>query len=238
MAKTESSLKNMFLTLLVIALIAGTSLGFVYKFTKEPIEASKLAKQQMAIKKVLPEYDNDPASEIYELKSQEGYVLKAFPAKRNGELVGVAIETITKKGFSGEIKIMVGLQPDGTIINYDVLEHKETPGLGSKMAFWFRPADNSAEKNNNEKNSFFKWLYGIKDGGGGNRSIIGKNPGKSNMKVSKDGGDIDAITAATISSRAFLDAISIAYVTYTNEKNKTNAKTGASKQIKEGGNNE
>ena len=239
MAKTESSLKNMFLTLLVIALIAGTSLGFVYKFTKAPIEASKLAKQQAAIKKVLPAFDNDPASEAYELTSEEGYVLKVFPAKKGDELVGVAVESITNKGFSGEIKIMVGMQPDGTIINYDILEHKETPGLGSKMAEWFRPADTKADVSESEKPSFFKWLYGIKGGGGGNRSIIGKNPGTTNMTVSKDGGDIDAITAATISSRAFLDAIRVAYTTYiNNQKSTTDETVSVSIDIQEGVNNE
>ena len=81
---------------------------------------------------------------------------------------------------------MVGFKPDGSVYNYSVLDHKETPGLGSKMGTWF--------------------VKGAKG------DIIGKIPGKDGLSVSKDGGEVDAITAATISSRAFLDAINRAYL--------------------------
>jgi electron transport complex protein RnfG len=222
MAKTESTLKNMFLTLIAIAVVSGASLGFVYNFTKAPIEKAKADKQQEAIKLVVPEFDNDPAAEATIVTAAEGAELKLFPAKKNGQLVGTAVESTTNKGFSGEIRIMVGFTPDGTIINYTILEHKETPGLGSKMEEWFRPqvvVEGAAE----EKPSFFDWLFGIKGSGGGNRSVLEKNPGTSNLTVSKDGGEIDAITAATISSRAFLDAISVAYITYSkNSQTQTN----------------
>ena len=85
---------------------------------------------------------------------------------------------------------MVGFNKDGSIYNYSVLEHKETPGLGSKMDIWF-----------------------TKEGKG---SIIGKIPGTTGLKVTKDGGDVDAITAATISSRAFLDAVNRAAAAISN----------------------
>ncbi|WP_142531573.1 RnfABCDGE type electron transport complex subunit G [Saccharicrinis carchari] len=189
MAKTESTLINMVLALLIITSIAGASLGMVYKVTKEPIAMAKLAKQQNAIKEVVPGFDNNPTDDMYQLTSKEGYILQVFPCKKGDELLGVAISSKTDKGFSGEIKIMVGLKPDGTIINYAVLEHKETPGLGTKMDDWFR-GDNPSQ------------------------SIVNRDPANTRMSVSKDGGDIDAITAATISSRAFLDAIMIAYDTY------------------------
>lgn len=204
----------MFLTLLVIALVSGASLGFVYNFTKGPIDLAKAAKQQEAVKLVVPEFDNDPIAEAVEVTSDEGFVLKMFPAKKGGQLVGTAVETMTNRGFSGEIKVMVGFDPQGTLINYKVLDHKETPGLGSKMDEWFRPAVATAENHDAAKPSFFKWLYGIKGGGGGNRSVIGKNPGSSNLTVSKDGGEVDAITAATISSRAFMHSIKVAYDAY------------------------
>lgn len=236
MAKTESTLVNMLLTLLVIAVISGASLGYVYKLTKAPIEQAKAAKQQAAIKDVVPEFDNDPLAEAKTLQSEDGLELKMFPAKKAGELVGVAVETLTNNGFSGEIRIMVGMQPDGTIINYRVLDHKETPGLGSKMEEWFRPQAPKADATADQETSFAKWLYGIKASGGGNRSIVGMNPGKNKMIVSKDGGEIDAITAATISSRAFLDAVVRAYKTYAKEANlSTDAVSGAT--TKEGGKN-
>jgi len=195
MATIESSLKNMLLTLLVITAIAGTSLGFVYKLTEEPIAAAKAKKQQEAIKMVVPEFSNNPADEALEVTSKEGLPIKLFPAKKDGKLVGVAVETVSNKGFAGNVSIMVGFKPDGTIENYQVLEHKETPGLGTKMDVWFK-----TDK--------------------GNQSVVGKNPGKNNLTVSKDGGEVDAITAATISSRAFLDAVRIGYETFMENKNK------------------
>lgn len=135
-----------------------------------------------AIRQVIPgEFDNDPNADVWKVQTPDGGELEFYPAKKNGELVGTAVKTYTNNGFGGKIWLMVGFNPDGTISNYSVLEHKETPGLGSKMDTWF-----------------------VKDGKG---DIIGKNPGGNGLKVSKDGGDVDAITAATISSRAFLDAV-------------------------------
>ncbi|WP_430812289.1 MULTISPECIES: RnfABCDGE type electron transport complex subunit G [unclassified Carboxylicivirga] len=208
MAKTESTLKNMVLTLLVITGIAGTSLGFMYELTKGPIAAAKAAKQQAAIKEVVPGFDNNPGDEMYELTSKEGFALKVFPAKKGDELMGVAIESMTNKGFGGNIKIMVGLKPDGTLINYQVLEHKETPGLGTKMDDWFK-----ADK--------------------GQQNILGKHPKTNNLTITKDGGEVDAITAATISSRAFLDAVRVAYETYS--ENQSSPKADNNTSVEEGG---
>ena len=99
-------------------------------------------------------------------------------------IVGYAVNSYTNNGFSGYISLMAGFKPDGSVIGISVLEHKETPGLGTKMT---EPE--------------FK------------EQFTGKNPGESMLKVKKDGGDIDAITAATISSRAFCDAVQRAYNT-------------------------
>ncbi len=210
MAKTESTLKNMLLTLLVITLISGASLGGMYKLTKTPIEASKQAKQQNAISQVTPEFDNDPAAEAIEATTENGSVIKLFPAKKSGELVGMAVESVTNKGFGGEVRIMIGFRPDGSIINYQVLEHKETPGLGTKMDEWFR-----TDK--------------------GSQSILDKNPGSNNLTVAKDGGEVDAITAATISSRAFLDAVDVAYKAFQANLPAKDVMTNDSTTIMEGG---
>lgn len=193
--KLESTFRNMVLILFSVTLIASTAVGVVYELTKKPIEQAKQAKKTEAIKNVVPKFDNNPDTEKYIIEI-EGDSLELYPAKLNGELVGTAIKTFTSKGFSGQFWIMVGIKPDGSIYNYSVLEHKETPGLGSKMEEWFK--------------------------GDGKHSIINKNPSQINFTVSKDGGDIDAITAATISSRAFLDAIqkaSKAYMKGLNNKN-------------------
>lgn len=180
--KLESNFKNMVLVLFGVTLIASTGVAYVNSLTAEPIAKAKQAKQANAIREVIPGgFDNDPMSEAWKQETPDGGTLEFFPAKRNGQPVGTAVKTYTKKGFGGEVWLMVGFNPDGTIANYSVLEHKETPGLGSKMDRWFG-----------------------KDGKG---NVTGKHPGDAGLKVSKDGGDVDAITAATISSRAFLDAI-------------------------------
>jgi len=181
MEKSNFSFRNMAVTLFIITLIASTSLGLINELTKYKIAAARLEKKLNAIKEVVPEYNNNPQEEMckiyYDIDS-----LECYPAKMDGELVGVAIETFTKKGFSGEFKLMIGFKPNGDIINLIVLEHNETPGLGTEM-----------------KKPKFK------------EQFIGINPGTFDLKVDKDGGDINAITAATISSRAFSNAVQRAY---------------------------
>ncbi len=186
MAKKESTLINMLVALIMVTLVASTALGFVYQVTKEPIAAAKLAKKLDAIQKVVPAFDNDPNAEVYKM-AVDGDTLHFYPAKNNGELVGTAVETFTNMGFTTVIKVMVGLTPDGIIHDVAVLEHKETPGLGDKM-----------ERKKSDWSTQFQ----------------NKNPKEFNIAVKKDGGDIDAITASTISSRAFCDAVNRAYNAY------------------------
>lgn len=234
MGKKESTLPNMAITLIIITVIAGSTLGYIYKLTAGPIEAASEQKQQEAIQLVVPEFDNNPAQEMYKIAAEDGDSLKVFPAKKDGINVGVAIESVSHKGFGGDVKIMVGILPDGTIKSYAVLEHKETPGLGTKMDTWFMPSDDSDASPSG--NAFANWLFGIKsDTGGGNTSIIGVDPTKTNLTVSKDGGDIDAITAATISSRAFLDAVQKAWATYNENADAYSSATTKNKDAQKGG---
>lgn len=102
---------------------------------------------------------------------------------------GVAVQSAVN-GFGGQLKVLVGFADDGSILGYTVLETKETPGLGVKADKWFQ-----------------------KDGKG---CIIGRNPGETELKVKQDNGDVNAITASTITSRAFLKAVMQAYDTYKN----------------------
>ena len=193
MAKRESTFTNMVVTLLLVTLIAAVALGFIYDLTKAPIEAAKAKAQAEAITKVLPQFDR--LGDSYKVPSDaKEDSLEIFPAYKNDNLVGAAVKTWSKKGFSGLISVMAGIDENGDFSGYEVLEHEETPGLGSKMTTWF---------NNPEKP---------------NQYVIGKNPKTTKFQVSKDGGDIDAITASTISSRAFLDAMVRAYNSY--EENK------------------
>ena len=192
MAKKESTIGNMLFALFVITFVASSALGAVYSFTKEPIAAAMLAKKNAAISEVIPAFNNVPSEEVYKVPI-DGDTLYFYPGKMDGELVGTAVETFTKIGFSGAIKVMVGLLPDGTINDVTVLKHAETPGLGDKM-----------EKKKSDWSLQFK----------------GKNPREFNLLVTKDGGDVDVITASTISSRAFCDAVSRAYTSYMTEAEK------------------
>lgn len=184
MAKLESSFKNMLLSLTLISIGASAALGYVYEFTKEPIELTRLNKKLDAIKMVVPEFNNNPNDDMFLLPTGEGDSLEIYPAQKDSVIVGYAVKTYTNKGFSGYIGIMAGFRPDGSIVNITVLEHKETPGLGNKMT---EPS--------------FKEQFN------------GQNPSSFPLKVKKDGGPVDAITAATISSRAFCDAVQKAYNT-------------------------
>lgn len=108
--------------------------------------------------------------------------LTYYEVTKGGAPVGYAVKTYTDKAFSGRFDLMVGFLPDGTINQIAVLDQKETPGLGTKM-----------------KEPKFKNQFNL------------KNPGSWKMTVKKDGGDVDAISAATISSRAFCDAVQRGY---------------------------
>lgn len=191
MAKLQSTLPNMLLSLTAICLVAGAVLAGVYEVTKDPIEAAKIAELNAAIKAVTPDFDNDPSAEAYMAVTGEGDSLKIYPAKQGDEFVGVAVESNTKKGFGGEIKVIVGFDQAGKLLNYSVLQHAETPGLGAKMQDWFRMDKNK-------------------------QSVLGRSIPDGGLKVTKDDKEngVDAITAATISSRAFLDAINRAYSAY------------------------
>jgi electron transport complex protein RnfG len=188
MAKMQSTLKNMTLSLTLISLCASAALGFVYEFTKEPIEISLLNKKLDAIKQVVPEFTNNPNEEMFMLPTGEGDSLEVYPARKDDEIVGYAVRSYTNKGFSGYIGFIVGFRPDGSIININVLEQKETPGLGTKMVPDGTPDKPAFKDQFNEK-----------------------NPATFALRVKKDGGPVDAITAATISSRAFCDGVQRAY---------------------------
>ena len=198
MAKLKSTLPNMLLSLTGICLVAGAILAGVNEFTAGPIAVAKAAALEEAIKAVAPEFDNKPTEEAYMAVTADGDSLKIYPAKKGGETVGGAVESNTSKGFGGVVKVIVGFDLQGTILNYSVLEHAETPGLGAKMHEWFR-----MEK--------------------GQQSILGRTMPDGGLKVSKDGGDVDAITAATISSRAFLNAVNRAYSAFAGADGLTSA---------------
>ena len=187
-SKRESNFVNMVVTLFFVSAVAAFALGGVYTITKEPIALARKAKLESAIKAVVPDFDHLSTKAVP--VAEGGDSLFLYVASKDDQVVGTAIKTYTMKGFSGKIELMVGFLDDGTIENTAVLMHKETPGLGDKM---------------DQKKSDFSLQF------------IGKNPVDFKLKVKKDGGDVDAITAATISSRAFCDAVQRAYDVFEKE---------------------
>lgn len=183
----ESSLKNMTVTLLAIALASSLAVGLVYRVTEQPIAEAKSQKIGAAIAQVLPPFDNDPAADTTVVPYRDGEKIKeivVYTARQGENTVGYAIKTFSKNGFGGEIWLMAGFLPDGTICKVETLTHNETPGLGNKI-----------ERGKSDFAIQFE----------------GKNPETFRLSVKKDGGDVDAITASTISSRAFTDALTRAY---------------------------
>ena len=183
MAKKESTFLSMVSTLIIVTLVAAGLLGSVFALTKEPIRLAELKKKNEAIQVVVPGYDNEPSQEVERL-FVDGDSIYLYTARKGEEVLGTAVETFTNMGFSGEFKLMVGFAPDGSIIDIAVIKHAETPGLGDKM-----------EKGKSDFSVQF----------------MGKHPDNFNIAVKKDRGDVDAITASTITSRAYCDAVTRAY---------------------------
>ena len=179
----ESSVKNMVLTLLAITFVSAAAVGTIYEITQEPIAAAKSAKIGSAVALVVPPFDNNP-DETKTIDSLDGKTVTVYTALSGQDTVGYAIETFSNSGFGGEIRLMVGFLPDGTIHRVETLSHNETPGLGDKI--------------DRSKSDF-------------SVQFEGKNPRTFRLAVRKDGGDVDAITASTISSRAYAEALTRAY---------------------------
>ena len=192
MAKDKSTLLNMVFTLFLVTLVSSASLGLVYKATKKPIEMAKTARMNTSLEEVVSQFNNDPFEDMQRVGIGED-TLEIYVAKQNDEITGYAVNTYTNNGFSGMIKLMVGFLPDGTINDIVVVEHNETPGLGDMI-----------EKEKSDFSVQFK----------------NKNPENFELSVKKDGGDVDGITASTISSRAYCDAVDRAYEAFKKKEEK------------------
>lgn len=189
----KSTLVNMTSVLFGITLIASAGVGVVNMITEEPIEVASKNTATALIQQVLPEgVEISPADTLLNIK---GNVVYVCVGTHDGEVAGyaVAAPSLTKDGFNGKISLMVGFKPEGEIYNICVLQQNETPGLGTNMAV--------------EGNKLYQSFFDKQTG-------EGKNPGDMKLSVTKDGGDVDALTAATISSRAYVNAITTAYAAY------------------------
>ena len=207
MKKLESSLLNMTLVLTGVAVIMGGILAYVNHLTEGPISEQKQQALADGIKTVMVCDDIVVAKtdtvRQNDAKGKELVYIIYQTKDAQGKDLGAAVESTTN-GFGGDLKVLVGFNPEGNILGYTLLEHAETPGLGAKADKWFQKGEKG--------------------------DIIGKSPAEP-LTVSKDGGQVDAITASTITSRAFLMAVNNAYKAY--KVTPVDSQTGATKREKE-----
>ena len=198
----------MVLVLTGVAVIMGGILAYVNHLTEGPINDQKAKALADGIKTVMCVSDLKVAKtdtvRQNDAKGKELIYLLYHVQDAQGQDLGAAVQSTTG-GFGGDLKVLVGFDPDGKILGYTLLEHAETPGLGAKADRWFQKGEKG--------------------------DIIGKSPAEP-LTVSKDGGQVDAITASTITSRAFLLAVNSAYSAYKSTP-ATDGETSATKQEKE-----
>lgn len=164
----------------LITMVAGGALALVNAATVDRIEASKAEEKREALKDVMPSYadDHDPTKQFVEVdldpEKDDGFELVYYAGIDGaGRLTGWGVESKTDTAYSGDLSLVFGVDPSGTVTSIRVLDQKETPGLGTKVT----------------EEDFLDDFWE-------------KSLGDYSFKVVKDGGDVVAISGATISSRA------------------------------------
>ncbi len=188
-------LLKMVLVLTTNCLIAGLALSQIYALTKEPIAKAERLEMLLALKSVMPDYDNEPDKEIRKINGREFFI-----GKKDGKIVGYAYKASSPNGYSGKIDLMVGILPDGAMNGLIILKHAETPGLGQKI----------------ENISWLSKVIWVWEGN--RRTDTRRNLTNTKWKVKKDGGDIDQISGATISPRAVVEGVAAGLLDFEKEK--------------------
>lgn len=179
------------LTLFVVALVAATMLAFVDKLTKAPIAEAQRAALHKNVKQVLPEHANAPIRDMFEYPVSADRNIRVFPAKdKKGDVIAYAWEQIAPDGYSGTIRILMGVRLSGEVVAIRITNHKETPGLGD----WITKD--------------MQWLD----------SFVDKTLANAKWLVKKDGGDFDQFTGATITPRAVVKAVQQGLLFYKNSQ--------------------
>ena len=178
------------LILTAITLVSGLLLGLVYEITKEPIAQSKRQAKLDAYAKVLPKAEQFEELPVFPMSQDGCRVDEVVEAKSNGQVVGYIVTTTTSEGYGGDIQISVGFLPDGTTQGIAILSIGETVGLGM----------------NATKPEFYEQFSGKR---------------VESFQVSKNGADeedeIDALSGATITSKAVTNAVNTG-IAYFNEE--------------------
>lgn len=186
--------------LCVICAVAAAALAFAANITKAPIAKAKEAKVYSGLKTVLPPFDNDLVKTGKKYTGENGSPVEIYTAKKNGKVVGYAAKASVTTGYGGYVEGLIGLDPDGNITNYVISSHNETPGLGSRATERKvqKTIFNLCEKTESGKLPPNKILDQFK----GHSAASGDSWKIRPWKLKKDGGDVDSVTGATISSNA------------------------------------
>lgn len=192
--------------------VAATVLAFAYRATAPAQKTAQLRQRQKALALVLPAFDNQPLQEANVVKSERGDVT-FYPAKQEGKLVAWAAKAESAKGYGGKLDVLVGIDPDGTVRAVIVTEHSETPGLGTQATDRSRTV------------SFWDFLAGKSgpDGGLPPSPYLDQYTGEAlnapaPFSLTKSGGKIEAVSGATISSTAVMDAVNTVATAYAKHK--------------------
>ena len=180
----------------LISAIAAGLMGWAYYVTAEPIRTAQIKKSNAALNDVLPAFDNQPSEETAVFGGVKFYIGRA-----GGKVSGFAGEFTTPKGYNGDVTVLAGFTPDGKITTVIVTQQSETPGLGTVVTDRRRQKTISTVLAN-EKESGLPPNRILDQFAGMNVAAAG-----APWKVKKDGGGFDAITGATITSRAVVDAV-------------------------------
>lgn len=183
-AEQFPKLRKLAIALILVCLTSALAVGGVFDFTKDTIAEQIRLKKLRLLHAVLPETDNDVDQDYEEKvigKDRRGNDIKTryYFGKKDGKLVGTAFSLVTSEGFSGDIEIMMGVDPGGSVTAVEIVQHTETPGLGDKISK--KP----------------EWRAEFK----------GKNLTNAKWAVKKDGGDFDQFTGATITPRAVVKLV-------------------------------
>jgi len=187
--------------LMLFGIIGSGLVGTTYVSTLDKIADNERKAMLRSLNQILPagDYDNDLINDTLEIEADELLGLKdasnVYLARKQGEVNTLIFSPVAPDGYSGMIKLLVGIHNDGHIAGVRVVSHKETPGLGDVVE-----TDRS------------DWVLGFND-----KTL--QNPGSANWKVKRDGGEFDQFTGATITPRAVVKAVHQTLIYF--ERNKT-----------------
>ncbi len=188
------------LVLGLFALVGGGLVAYIYQLTKPHIDESERQYMLRSLHAVIKPstHDNDIFHDMITVRDPNllgtNKPVPVFRARRDGKPVAVAIMSVAPDGYGGPIKLLVGINTDGTLTGVRVLLHKETPGLGDKIE---------------ERRS--DWILSFNG-----HSL--SNPKRKGWHVQRDGGIFDQFTGATITPRAVVKAVYNTLVYYQRHK--------------------